>query len=512
MSLKDIYYITTAISYPNGRPHMGHAYELVATDAIARFHRLSGRHVRFQTGTDEHGLKIAQAARAAGIAPRAYVDRMVVAFQEMAETFQISHDRFIRTTDADHIAAAQALWQALENNGDLYLDRYEGWYSVRDEAYYDVSELIEATAADGSVIRLSPQGTAVDWTVEESWFFRLSAYQQRLLDWYESGPVEPASRINEMRAFVAGGLRDLSVSRTSFDWGVPVPGAPGHVMYVWLDALTNYLTGAGYPHPGFESIWPADLHVIGKDVVRFHAVYWPAMLMSAKLELPARIFGHGFILDRGEKMSKSLGNVVDPIALAASLGVDRLRWFMLRDVAFGDDGNYSHAAIVERTNADLANGIGNLAQRSLSMIAKNCAGLMPDQGLTTTIDDGIRGTIELQEAVYMDEMRTLRLHRALEAVMTMVSTANSYFADEAPWALRVTDPARMAAVLARVANATRRIAILVQPIIPASAARLLDQLGVAPDARCFADLETHVPAGTPLPTPAGVFPRWVDEA
>ena len=512
MKSPDRYYITTAIAYPNGRPHIGHAYEVIATDAIARFHRLSGRDVTFLTGTDEHGLKIAQAARAAGVAPKAYVDQMVAAFETMSTVFGISHDRFIRTTDADHATASQALWRGMRDAGDLYLDRYEGWYSVRDEAYYDESELIDATGADGSPTRLSPQGTAVEWTVEESWFFRLSAYRDRLLDWYDAHAefIQPASRFNEMRSFVAGGLRDLSISRTSFDWGVPVPDAPGHVMYVWVDALTNYLTGAGYPADGYDAIWPADLHVIGKDVVRFHAVYWPAFLMSARLALPTTVFGHGFILDRGEKMSKSLGNVVDPLDLAETLGVDRLRWFLLRDVAFGDDGSYSYEAIVERTNADLANGIGNLAQRSLSMIAKNCDGRMPEQGVNGTAEDAMSETLATQTLIFMHEMRSLRLHRALEAVMTMVTTANVYFADAAPWALRASDPERMAAVLSAVADATRRVAILVQPIVPNAAARLLDQLGVAPGARTFADLDRCVAAGTSLPPPAGVFPRWVE--
>ncbi len=514
MKSPESYYVTTAIAYPNGKPHIGHAYEAIATDAIARFHRLAGRDVTFLTGTDEHGLKIAQAARAAGVAPKSYVDDMVAAFQTMSRVFGISHDRFIRTTDPDHAAASQALWRAMRDAGDLYLDRYEGWYSVRDEAYYDESELIDAIGADGSPTRLSPQGTAVEWTIEESWFFRLSAYQDKLLDWYDSHAdfIQPASRFNEMRSFVAGGLRDLSISRTSFDWGVPVPDAPGHVMYVWVDALTNYLTGAGYPGAGYDRVWPADLHVIGKDVVRFHAVYWPAFLMSAGIALPTTVFGHGFILDRGEKMSKSLGNVVDPLELADTLGVDRLRWFLLRDVAFGDDGSYSHAAIVERTNADLANGIGNLAQRSLSMIAKNCDGKLPAQGVTGETEDALFAVLNDQAAVFMAEMRALRLHRALEAVMVMVTAANVYFADAAPWALKATDPTRMASVLATVADATRRIAILVQPVIPEAAARLLDQLGVAADARSFADLDARVAVGTPLPAPAGVFPRWVEAA
>ena len=509
MKPADAYYLTTAITYPNGAPHMGHAYEAIATDMIARFHRLSGRHVRFLTGTDEHGLKIAQAARAAGIEPRAYVEGTVAAFRDMTALFEISHDRFIRTTDADHYAASQELWRRVRDNGDLYLGRYEGWYSVRDEAFYDDSELVDFEAADGACSRMSPQGTAVEWTVEESWFFRLSAYQDRLLALYDDpGFVQPASRANEMRSFVAGGLRDLSVSRTSFDWGVPVPDSPGHVMYVWFDALANYLTGAGFPGDA-SAWWPADLHVVGKDVVRFHTVYWPAFLMAAGLPLPKSVFGHGFVLDRGVKMSKSAGNVVDPLALAAELGVDRLRWFLLRDVAFGDDGNYSREAIVERTNADLANGIGNLAQRALAMVAKTCGGAMPEGDLRGAAETALRDTFDRETEAYLASMNSLALHRALEAVMRLVAAANLYFADSAPWALK-DDPARRAGILAATLDAARRIAILVQPAIPGAAARLLDQLGVAADARDFASLATPVAAGTPLPPPQGVFPRWVD--
>ena len=372
------FYLTTAINYPNGPPHIGHAYEAIATDVIARFQRSMGRDVFFQTGTDEHGLKMAQAARERGIAPNALADEMSSIFRKMDERLEISFDRFIRTTEPAHHRASQAIWQAMAERGDLYLGRYEGWYSVRDEAYYDESELIDGE--DGE--KLSPQGTPVEWTVEESWFFRLSAYQDRLLAHYRDHPgfIRPESRRNEVMRFVEGGLSDLSVSRTSFDWGVKVPGDERHVMYVWLDALTNYLTGVGYPDTESETyrrFWPADLHVIGKDVVRFHAVYWPAFLMSAGVPLPKQVFGHGHVLLRGEKMSKSAGNVVDPAGLIDAFGADAVRYFLMRDVTFGQDGSYSPEAIVARVNADLANSFGNLAQRTLSFIAKNCGGVLP---------------------------------------------------------------------------------------------------------------------------------------
>ncbi|WP_310476565.1 methionine--tRNA ligase [Sandarakinorhabdus sp.] len=514
---KPRFYVTTAIAYPNGRPHMGHAYEAIATDVIARFKRLDGYGVRFLTGTDEHGLKIDQAARAAGKAPKAYVDDMVAPFRELDEALGISFDRFIRTTDDDHKALVQQLWQRMEANGDLYLGRYEGWYSVRDEAYYDEAELIEAEDAAGAKLKLSPQGTPVDWTVEESWFFKLSAYQERLLALYDGQPgfIQPSSRFNEMRAFVAGGLSDLSVSRTSFTWGIPVPGEASpdgktHVMYVWLDALANYLTGADESGQGGldGQWWPADLHVVGKDVVRFHTVYWPAFLISAGLALPKSVFGHGFVLNRGEKMSKSVGNVVDPAAMVERFGVDRLRWFLCREVAFGEDGSYSDEAIVERTNADLANGIGNLAQRSLSMVSKNLGGVMPTRaGTPGETESRLKEAFITGSTAYFAAMNALALHKALDSLMTMVAAANGYFAENAPWALAKTDVTRMAEVLAATLDATRRIVILAQPFMPASTAQLLDQLGVAADARDFNGFNTPVEVDVQLPAPVGVFPR-----
>jgi len=350
---KSKFYITTAISYPNGAPHIGHAYEAVATDAIARFKRIDGYDVFFLTGTDEHGLKMTQTAAREGISPRALSDRNAPIFMAMCDKLSVSHDRFIRTTEPVHYQSSQELWRRMLAAGDIYLDTYAGWYSVRDEAFYDESE---TKLAEGGQ-RLGPQGTPVEWTQEETYFFRLSAYQERLLRHYESHPdfIGPDTRRNEVVSFVKGGLQDLSISRTTFTWGVPVPDAPAHVMYVWVDALTNYITGVGFPDESAPHwhYWPADLHIIGKDIVRFHAVYWPAFLMSAGIEPPKRVFGHGFLFNRGEKMSKSVGNVIDPFALVDAYGVDQLRYFFLREVAFGQDGSYSHEAIVNRINADL---------------------------------------------------------------------------------------------------------------------------------------------------------------
>ncbi|HWU71885.1 MAG TPA: methionine--tRNA ligase [Sphingomonas sp.] len=500
------YYITTAISYPNGRPHIGHAYEAIAADAIARYHRQAGRDVRFQTGTDEHGLKMVQTARDRGVETRALADEMSGYFRAMDDRLNISYDRFIRTVEADHHTASQALWEAMAAAGDLYLDRYEGWYSVRDEAFYDEKELI-----DGEGGKLSPQGTPVEWTAEETWFFRLSKYQQPLLDHYAANPdfIQPDARRNEMIAFVSGGLSDLSVSRTSFDWGVKVPGSDGHVMYVWVDALTNYLTGIGYPDLDgpLGKYWPADLHLIGKDIVRFHTIYWPAFLMSANIALPKQVFGHGFLLNRGEKMSKSVGNVTDPIELADRFGVDPLRYFLLREVSFGQDGSYSEEAIVTRCNADLANNLGNLAQRCLSIIAKNCDGRVPEAGTATAAEEALVESVKTAEAGMHAAMGELAIHTALEAIWSAARDANHYFADQAPWSVRKTDPARADTILYYAAEAVRRIAIMARWAIPESADKLLDLLGQGADVRNFDALNRPIEAGIVLPAPSGVFPR-----
>ncbi len=502
------FYITTAISYPNGRPHIGHAYEAIAADAIARFHRLSGREVRLITGTDEHGLKMVQTAARAGVATRALADEMSGYFKEMCEKLNISYSQFVRTTEPRHHEASIALWKAMEASGDLYLDRYEGWYSVRDEAFYDEKELVDGEGG----VRLSPQGTPVEWTTEETWFFRLSKYQEPLLKLYANNPgfIRPESRRNEVLRFVEGGLKDLSVSRTSFDWGVPVPGSPGHVMYVWVDALTTYMTGVGYPDTTgeFARYWPADIHLIGKDIVRFHTVYWPAFLMSAGLPLPKQVFGHGFLLARGgEKMSKSAGNVVDPMELAETFGVDQLRYFLLREVSFGQDGSYSEEAIVARCNADLANNFGNLAQRCLSMIAKNCGGKVPDPSKPDPADTALSEAILAAQAAVESAMEELALHSAIEAIWAAMSAANLYFADQAPWAVRKEDPARADTILYKTAEAIRQLAILAQWIIPEGAGRILDLLAQPEDIRNFNALGTEIKEGFSLPAPSGVFPR-----
>ena len=506
----NIYYITTAIAYPNGQPHIGHAYEAIATDALARFQRLDGKDVFFLTGTDEHGQKMIQTAQGEGLTPHALATRNAARFKEMDERLDVSFNRFIRTSEEQHHRSSQAIWNRMQDNGDIYIDTYAGWYSVRDEAYYAEEE----TVVGEDNVRRGPQGTPVEWVEENSYFFKLSAYQDKLLHLYESQPdfIGPDSRRNEVMSFVKGGLKDLSISRTTFDWGVKVPNAPEHVMYVWVDALTNYITGVGYPDESDANwrYWPADVHIIGKDIIRFHAVYWPAFLMSAGIPLQKRVYAHGFLFNRGEKMSKSVGNVVDPFNLAEQYGVDQVRYFFLREVPFGQDGNYNHEAIVARINADLANDFGNLAQRSLSMIAKQLGGVLPEPGEFTDNDKAILAQADAMLAASRSAMATQQIHQWLNTVWAVVAEANRYFAGEAPWALAKTDPARQKTVLYVTAEVVRQIAILAQPVMPSSCAKMLDSLGVSADARSFAALGERIRPGTALPAPVGVFPRYVE--
>lgn len=528
------YYITTAISYPNGEPHIGHAYEYIASDAMARFKRLDGYETFFLTGTDEHGQKMQQSAQKEGITPYELATRNAAAFKQVDdEVLGISYDRFIRTTDEDHYAASQAIWRRMVEAGDIYLDKYAGWYSIRDERFYadDETEVRE----DGERYSVET-GTPVTWTEEESYFFRLSRYAQPLLDFYRENPDfgGPRSRFNEVIRFVENGLEDLSISRTTFDWGVPVPedltaGETDlkHVMYVWVDALTNYLTGAGFPETGSESFrrfWPADVHVIGKDISRFHCIFWPAFLMSAGLPLPKRVMIHGFLHNAGEKMSKSVGNVVAPEAWVATYGLDAVRFFLLREFPFGQDGSYTHDAVVGRKNSDLANNLGNLAQRSLSMIVKNCEGAIPQPGELTEEDRRILAQAEELLEVSRAAYEVQDFHRALERTWYVLGEANAYFADQAPWQLKKTDLARMNTVLYVTAEIIRKVALLVQPVMPASASKLLDALGVPAEGdagasnasnegpRSFAAFAEQLRPGTLIAKPEPVFPRHEDPA
>jgi methionyl-tRNA synthetase len=505
------YYLTTPIYYVNDKPHIGHAYTTLACDALARFKRLDGFDVMFLTGTDEHGQKVQKSAEDKGIDPKTFTDQVSQNFRDLTATLNFTNDDFIRTTEERHYKSCQKLWNTLIENGDIYLGSYAGWYAVRDEAFYAESEITDGKA---------PSGAPVEWVEEPSYFFRLSAYQDKLLAHYDANPdfVAPKSRLNEVRSFVAGGLNDLSVSRASFSWGVPVPGDDAHVMYVWLDALTNYITAAGYGQDDeagrFPNRWPADLHMVGKDIVRFHAVYWPAFLMAAGVPLPKRVYAHGWWTNEGQKISKSLGNVIDPVDIAETYGLDQMRYFLLREVPFGNDGDFSHNAMVHRMNGDLANDLGNLSQRVLSMIFKNCDGVMPSKPTALaeadeTILKQVDGLLERQRYHYDNQ----QFHEALKDIWDVVSAANRYVDDMAPWALRKTDLDRMGDVLWVLAETLRQVAILIQPVIPEASVAMLDQLVVPDDARGFDQLGqgSHMQGGQAIDKPVPIFPRYVEE-
>ena len=507
--MKPTFYVTTPIYYVNGAPHIGHANTSVAADALARWKRLDGFDVLFLTGTDEHGQKVEKAASDAGMEPQAFTDQVSAQFRAMGTLMGLSNDQFIRTTEPRHHAASQALWTRLVERGEIYLGQYDGWYAVRDEAFYNEDETV---VRDGTRYSIDT-GAPVEWVVEPSYFFRLSAWQDRLLAYYESaaGRIMPEGRRREIMSFVRGGLNDLSVSRTSFKWGIPVPNDPAHVMYVWLDALTNYITALGYPEQtDLWRFWPADVHLVGKDIIRFHTVYWPAFLMAAGLEPPKHVFATGWWTVRGEKMSKSLGNVIPPADLVATYGLDPVRFFLLREVPFGNDGDFSDQALIRRMNSELANDLGNLAQRTLSQIAKNLAGVLPDPSPPTPADAALLDAANALPATLRPLMDRLAFGDAIETVWKVIRDANAYIDQQAPWALRKTDPARMAAVLRVLVDVMRPIATVLQPVMPDSMGRMLDQLGIPVDARDLAALATALPGGIVLPAPSGVFPRFVE--
>jgi methionyl-tRNA synthetase len=512
------FYITTPIYYVNDAPHIGHAYTSLACDVLARFKRLDGYDVMFLTGTDEHGQKIAKAAAAAGIDPQAFTDKVSQNFRDLSKALNLSNNDFIRTTEARHKKACQTLWNELLKRGEIYLDKYEGWYAVRDEAYYGEDELKDGP--NGA--KIAPSGAPCEWVEEPSYFFKLSAWGDRLLKFYNDNPdfILPHSRRNEVVSFVKSGMRDISVSRTTVNWGVPVPGEPKHVMYVWLDALTNYITGVGYPDTNAESFkrfWPADLHMVGKDILRFHAIYWPAFLMAAGLAPPKRVFAHGWWTNEGQKISKSLGNVIDPYELISTYGLDQTRYFLLRAVPFGNDGDFSRERMVNTTNSELANNIGNLAQRTLSMIAKNCDGKIPEKGHYEVDDNKL--SHDVRQALELDMIRNLmnacEFDKVLEKIVQAASYANAYIDTQAPWALKKTNISRMHTVLYNLCEQIRKIAIFLRPFMPVSADKILDQLSIPKDQRSLAHISLEavtLKPGTPLPTPEGIFPRYMENA
>ena len=508
------YYLTTPIYYVNDVPHIGHAYTTLACDVLARFKRLDGFDVKLLTGTDEHGQKVEKSAAAAGIDPKTFTDSVSRNFRDLSGVMNFSPDDFIRTTEDRHKRAAQDIWRRLVERDEIYLDSYSGWYAVRDEAFYTESEL--TTGPDG--IKTAPSGAEVEWVEEPSYFFRLSAWQDRLLKFYDDNPdfVLPKTRLNEVTSFVSGGLQDLSVSRTTFNWGVPVPGDDAHIMYVWLDALTNYITGVGFPETetgGYAKYWPADLHMVGKDILRFHAVYWPAFLMAAGLDPPKRVFAHGWWTNEGEKISKSLGNVIDPIELVHKYGLDQVRYYLMREVPFGNDGDFSHTSMVNRMNGELANDYGNLAQRVLSMVAKNCDGAVPVPGALTDADEELFSSARGLLDTIREAMDIQAFHGVLEAIWAVIRAANGYVDAQAPWKLAKEDKERMATVLYVLAETIRHLALLTQPFMPDSSGKILDQLAVAEDARTFEYFGSDhaLSPATALPKPEGVFPRYQEE-
>ncbi len=515
MAEAERYYVTTPIYYVNDAPHIGHAYTTLACDALARFMRLDGRSVHFLTGTDEHGQKVAKSAQAAGMSPKEFTDKVSQNFRDLAKAMNFSNDDFIRTTEERHKKSCQELWRRLKERGEIYLSSYAGWYAVRDEAYYNEDEL--TTTPSGK--KIAPSGAEAEWVEEPSYFFKLSEWGGKLLKFYEDNPLflAPESRRNEVISFVKSGLRDLSISRTNFSWGVPVPDDPAHVMYVWLDALTNYITAVGFPDesaPSYKKFWPADLHMVGKDIVRFHTIYWPAFLMAAGLQPPRRVFAHGWWTNEGQKMSKSLGNALEPHAMVAKYGLDQVRYFLLREIPFGNDGDFSHRSMVQRINSDLANGLGNLAQRTLSLISKNCEAKVPTPGALTDADKTLLASARELLAKLRPLILEQQFNRVLEAIWQVVGDGDRYITEQQPWSLNKTDPARAQTVLYVLVETVRHLAILVQPVMPQSMAKMLDQLAVPAAERTFAALGERgaLKPGTALPTPQGVFPRYVEEA
>ncbi|WP_342279074.1 methionine--tRNA ligase [Candidatus Tisiphia endosymbiont of Myopa tessellatipennis] len=509
--MKNTYYITTPIYYVNDIPHIGHAYTSVASDVIARFMRLSGKEVMFLTGTDEHGQKVEKSAIAQNVEPQIFTDTVSETFRILMHSMNISNDDFIRTTEARHKQAVSSIWQKLLDSGNIYLDSYKGWYSTRDEAFYDESELTE----DG----LAPTKAPVEWLEEPSYFFALSKWQDKLLDFYDANPdfIRPSTRRNEVISFVKSGLHDLSISRSSFKWGIKVPNDEKHVIYVWLDALTNYISALGYPNDTsqYNKFWPADVHIVGKDILRFHAVYWSAFLMAASLSLPKCVMAHGWWTNEGQKISKSIGNVIDPLQLIKEFGLDPVRYYLMREVIFGSDGNYSRSSLINRVNSELSNKIGNLLQRTLAFVYNNNEAKIPS--ISKESIDSIYESflMKLSHQIISENSlftKTFAINSVLENIITLTEEANIYIDREAPWQLKKTDPIRMNEVLYTLLETLRYIAVMLQPFIPDSANKMLDQLGVPKSQRMFKHLtkEFILIPGSNISQPKPIFPRFQD--
>ncbi len=474
------FYITTPIYYPSGKPHMGHAYSSIVADIFARFKRLEGYKVLFLTGTDEHGQKIQKEADKNKKDPKKFCDEISETFRSLTKILNLSNNDFIRTTEARHFKSVNEIWNRLTKSGDIYLDKYSGWYSVSDEAYYDKDEIEEINGKKIS----KTSGSSVEWVEEESYFFKLSAFQKRLLEHYKKNEdfILPKSRKNEVVKFVEKGLKDLSISRTSFSWGIPVPENKNHIIYVWLDALTNYLSALNFPNIAddkYKSFWPADVHIIGKDILRFHAVYWPAFLIAANLPLPKRVFGHGWILSDDKKMSKSLGNILDPIEVIKDYGIDQLRYYLIKEVSLGNDGSISMENLKNCINNDLANNYGNLCQRVFSFIKKNCNNKIPKKSKLSESDIKLIQNIKNSLPKLVNYINNQNLNEYIKMVVNFSFEANKYFNDSEPWALKTKDPERMNAILHAISEQIKNISILLNPIIPVSTKKVLDTINLS---------------------------------
>ena len=508
------YYLTTPIYYVNDLPHIGHAYTTLACDVLARFKRLDGYEVFFLTGTDEHGQKVEKSANSAGLDPQSFTDKVSENFRDLSKFMNFSNDSFIRTTEKRHSVASQEIWSALEQNGHIYLGTYNGWYAVRDEAFYADEELSDG----GGGKKIAPSGAECEWVEEPSYFFDLSKWQEPLLKFYNDNPdfIAPLSRRNEVISFVKGGMHDLSISRTSFKWGVGVPGDKDHIMYVWLDALTNYITAIDYPDRSGEKYtkyWPADLHMVGKDILRFHAVYWPAFLMGAGLQPPKRIFAHGWWTNEGQKISKSLGNIIDPREIVETYGLDPVRYYLLREVPFGNDGDFSRHSIVNRINSELSNDLGNLAQRVLSMVARYCDGYIPVPNDFTRDDREILSKASKTIETLRTQIDNQAFSEALASIWTIVRAANVYVDQQEPWKLHKEDPVRRDTVLYVLVETIRHLGLYIQPFMPNAGSRLLDLLSISEGSRDFSHIGSNyaLTTGHQLPKPAPIFPRYSEE-
>jgi methionyl-tRNA synthetase len=499
--LKKSFYITTPIYYPSAKPHMGHAYSSISADVIARFKRLDGFDVKFLTGTDEHGQKIQKSAIKENLSPIEFCDKISKVFFDLTKKLNLSNTDFIRTTEKRHSETVQRLWKILEENNKIYLSKYSGWYSVSDEAFYSEDEIETAQGKK----TCSATGSSVEWVEEESFFFKLSEYQDLLLNFYEKNPdfIQPESRKNEVISFVKSGLKDLSVSRTSFNWGIPVPGNDKHIMYVWLDALTNYITAANFF--GEKSFWPADIHIIGKDILRFHAVYWPAFLMAANIPLPKKVFGHGWILSGDEKMSKSKGNILDPIEIIDEFGLDEIRYYLMKEVIYGLDGKINIDNLKNCINSDLANNIGNLSQRIFTLVNKHFSSKVPDVKLSKEDSDFLLIPIDALKK----NMENLEINNYIREIVSYSSKINKYVNDEEPWTKVKNSDDRVGAILCVALNALKNIFVLLHPIMPEKSENFLSCLGIVPENISLKLINQNIDSNITLIMPGLLFKKQI---